>query len=79
MAARDAYGRVKVGRTVVGFRGDVNSGNSGGPVVDRNGSVVATVFARRQGSTDGFGVPNDAVQNALANVGPRLETACVAR
>ena len=79
VAARDAYGRVNVGRTVVGFRGDVNSGNSGGPVVDRNGYVVATVFARRQGSTDGFGVPNDAVQNALANVGPRLETACVAR
>ena len=49
VAARDAYGRVNVGRTVVGFRGEVNSGNSGGPVVDRNGSVVATVFARRRG------------------------------
>lgn len=79
VAARDAYGRVRVGRTVVGFRGDVNAGNSGGPVVDRDGYVVTTVFARRQGSADGFGVPNDAVQNALANVGPRLETACVER
>ncbi len=79
VAARDAYGRVRVGRTVVGFRGDVNSGNSGGPVLDRDGNVVTTVFARRQGSTDGFGVPNDAVQNALGNIGPRVETACVER
>jgi S1-C subfamily serine protease len=79
VAARDAYGRVKVGRTVVGFRGDVNSGNSGGPVLDRDGNVVTTVFARRQGSMDGFGVPNDAVQNALGNVGPAVETACVER
>ena len=79
VAARDAYGRVEVGRSVVGFRGAVNSGNSGGPVVDRDGNVVTTVFARRQGSTDGFGVPNDAVQNALANAGPRVETACVER
>ena len=79
VAARDAYGRVNVGRTVVGFRGDVNSGNSGGPVVDQDGYVVATVFARRQGSTDGFGVPNDAVQSALSNVGPKVRTACVER
>jgi S1-C subfamily serine protease len=79
VAARDAYGRVNVGRTVVGFRGDVNSGNSGGPVLDQNGYVVTTVFARRQGSTDGFGVPNDAVQSALSNIGPQVRTACVER
>jgi len=78
VAARDAYGRVAIGRTVVGFRGEVQRGNSGGPVVDRDGNVVTTVFARRHGSDDGYGVPNDAVQKALANVGPRLETACVA-
>ena len=78
VAARDAYGRVDVGRAVVGFRGEVQRGNSGGPVVDRDGSVVTTVFARRQDSDDGYGVPNGAVQNALANVGPQLETACVA-
>lgn len=78
VAARDAYGRVDVGRSVVGFRGEVQRGNSGGPVVDRDGNVVTTVFARRQDSDDGYGVPNDAVRSALANVGPQLETACVA-
>jgi S1-C subfamily serine protease len=79
VAARDAYGRLNVGRTVVGFRGEVRSGNSGGPIVDRDGNVLTTVFARRQGSDDGYGVPNDAVQSALGNVGPRVETACVER
>jgi S1-C subfamily serine protease len=79
VAARDAYGRLNVGRTVVGFRGEVRSGNSGGPIVDRDGNVLTTVFARRQGSNDGYGVPNDAVQGALGNVGPRVETACVER
>jgi S1-C subfamily serine protease len=78
VAARDAYGRLDVGRSVVGFRGEVQRGNSGGPVVDRDGNVVATVFARRHGSDDGYGVPNDAVRSALENVGPRVETACVA-
>lgn len=79
VAARDAYGRLKIGRTVVGFRGEVHSGNSGGPIVDRDGAVLATVFARRQGSDEGYGVPNGAVVGALANVGPRVETACVER
>jgi S1-C subfamily serine protease len=77
VAARDAYGRVNVGRSVVGFRGTVERGNSGGPVVDRDGNVVTTVFARRHGSDDGYGVPNDAVRSALGKVGPPLETACV--
>jgi S1-C subfamily serine protease len=79
VATRDAYGRLSVGRTVVGFRGEVHRGNSGGPVVDRDGNVVTTVFARRQGSKDGFGVPNGAVQDALGNIGPRVDTACVER
>jgi S1-C subfamily serine protease len=55
----------------------VERGNSGGPVVDRDGNVVTTVFARRHGSDDGYGVPNDAVRSALGKVGPPLETACV--
>ena len=79
VAARDAYGRIQLGRPVVALRGDVQSGNSGGPIVDGDGRVIATVFARRRGSDDGFAVPNEQVTNALANAGPPLDTACVAR
>ena len=80
LAARDAYGRVQIGRLVVGLRGDVQSGNSGGPVVDADGRVVATAFARRSVAADqGYAVPNDEVREALANVGRPLRTACVAR
>ena len=80
LSARDAYGRVQIGRLVVGLRGDVQSGNSGGPVVDGDGRVVATAFARRSVAADqGYAVPNDEVREALANVGRPLRTACVVR
>ena len=61
------------------IRGNVEAGNSGGPVVNSDGKVIATIFGARQGSDDGYAVPNEKVSNALANVGPPLETACVAR
>jgi uncharacterized membrane protein required for colicin V production len=79
VGTRDAYGRLQLGRPIVSLRGDVRSGNSGGPIVDGDGRVVATVFAQRRGSDDGFAVPNVQVQNALAEIGPALETSCVER
>ncbi len=79
VGARDAYGRIELGRPVVALRGDVRSGNSGGPIVNADGRVVGTVFARRRGSDDGFAVPNDRVGAAVANTGPALRTACVER
>jgi S1-C subfamily serine protease len=79
VAARDAYDRIRIGRSVVGFRGGVQRGNSGGPVLDRDGNVVTTVFARRHGAEEGYGVPNDAVEGALGNIGPAVQTACVER
>ncbi len=44
------------------------SGNSGGPVVDEAGRVLATVFATSlgDGPPSGLGVPNDVVADALA-------------
>jgi S1-C subfamily serine protease len=79
VGTRDAYGRIQLGRPIVALRGDVRSGNSGGPIVDGDGNVVATVFAQRRGSDDGFAVPNAQVRNALAELGPALETSCVER
>lgn len=79
VGSRDAYGRLELGRTVVALRGNVHAGNSGGPVVNRAGRVIATIFGARQGSDDGYAVPNEQVRNAVANIGPPLETACVTR
>jgi S1-C subfamily serine protease len=80
VAARDAYGRVQLRRSVIGVRGDVRSGNSGGPIVDDRGEVIATVFAKRAGTSDqAYALPNSKVLAALANIGPPLRTACVER
>lgn len=79
LGSRDAYGRIELGRTVVALRGNVEPGNSGGPVIDRDGLVLATIFGARHGSDDGYAVTNDEVENAVANIGPPLRTACVAR
>ena len=79
LGARDAYGRLQLQRPIVALRGKVRSGNSGGPVVDADGRVVATVFAQRRGSDDGYAVPNAQVRGALGNIGSPLETSCVGR
>jgi S1-C subfamily serine protease len=63
----DSYGRGPVRRTMTPFRGEVRSGNSGGPVVDRAGRVLTTVFAGQRGSgpAGGLGVPAAIVSRAL--------------
>lgn len=77
--SRDAYGRVQLAREIVAFRGAVEGGSSGGPVVDGSGRVATTVFARRRASEDGYGVPNQHVRAALASAGAPLSTDCVER
>jgi S1-C subfamily serine protease len=69
---QDAYGQGPVRRSIVSLRGKVQSGNSGGPVVDGRGRVIATVFAATtSGPRGGFGVPNALVRDALAkSTGP---------
>jgi S1-C subfamily serine protease len=79
IGTRNIYGKLELGRTVVALRGNVKEGNSGGPIVDREGRVIGTIFAERSGSDDGFAVPNGEVEGALENIGPPLSTACAAR
>jgi S1-C subfamily serine protease len=70
----DAYSRGPVQRTVTSFRVYVRPGNSGGPVVNGDGEVVATVFASRADSDDsGYGIPSQLVQRRLAAAAGRIE------
>jgi len=72
VVSRDAYGRGPVRREMTALRGLVRSGNSGGPVVDSAGRVLATVFAARSsGAAGGFGVPNSVAREALSKAGRR--------
>ncbi|HEX5800544.1 MAG TPA: MarP family serine protease [Gaiellaceae bacterium] len=65
----DAYGRGPVSRRITTLRGVVRRGNSGGPAVDAQGRVQATIFAARVGSAAGYGVPAGIVRAALASAG----------
>jgi S1-C subfamily serine protease len=65
---QDSYGRGPVTRELTALRGEVHSGNSGGPLVDSAGQVMGTVFAATtQGKPGGYAVPNDVVAKALSD------------
>jgi S1-C subfamily serine protease len=77
---QDAYGRGPVSRSIVSLRGVVRSGNSGGPMVDGRGRVVATVFAATTtGPRGGYGVPNAVVKRVLAGAREAVSTGPCAR
>jgi S1-C subfamily serine protease len=70
----DAYNRGPVERTVTSFRAYVRPGNSGGPVVNKDGEAVATVFASRTDSSNsGYGIPSQIVKRRLALAASRTE------
>jgi S1-C subfamily serine protease len=73
---QDAYGRGPVRREITAFRGLVRPGNSGGPVVDGSGRVLATVFAASVGTGrhTGFGVPDLVVADALGKARSPVST-----
>jgi S1-C subfamily serine protease len=80
IVGRDAYGTFPTSRRVVTLRGSVRSGNSGGPVVDAEGRVVTTAFARRAGTDGGYGVPSSIVREAISRAGAAaIETPCLER
>jgi S1-C subfamily serine protease len=63
--APDAYRRRVRPRQVVPLRGSVEPGESGGPVIDRRGAVVAMIFGGTRRGEGGFGVPVELVLHGL--------------
>jgi S1-C subfamily serine protease len=62
----DAYGEGTRPRVVVPLRGSVQPGESGGPVVDRRGRVVAMIFGGTRDRRGGYAVPVGLVLDAAA-------------
>jgi S1-C subfamily serine protease len=72
---QDSYGRGPITRELTALRGEVRSGNSGGPLVDAGGKVMGTVFAATtQGKPGGYAVPNDVVAEALSDSSGEVDT-----
>lgn len=65
VSTEDAYGRGPIVRLVAALRGRVRPGNSGGPLVDATGHVLATVFAAITNSSGGLGRGGFAVPDSL--------------
>jgi S1-C subfamily serine protease len=77
VSTEDAYGNGPVTRSITALRGRVRPGNSGGPMVDSTGHVVATVFAAITGSPTGeggFALPNALVRTQLAKARSRIHS-----
>ena len=74
VVAQNAYGRGPVARTITAVAGSVRHGNSGGPAVDAQGSVRATIFAARLGSPGGYGVPSAIVRRDVNAAAGRVSS-----
>jgi S1-C subfamily serine protease len=73
--SQDAYGRGPVTRRMTALRGEIHSGNSGGPMVDGAGDVLTTIFAATtEGKPSGYGVPNEIVREALSDSDGEADT-----
>jgi S1-C subfamily serine protease len=72
----DIRGRGPVARQVTSLRSSVRQGNSGGPAVNSEGRVVATIFAERAGA-DGiaYGIPSPIVKEAVAEAEEQISPA----
>lgn len=64
--APDAYDRRVSARMIVPLRGQVQPGESGGPVVDSRGRVIGMVFAGAKRGPSGFAIPVDLVLRGVS-------------
>jgi len=75
VVSEDSYGNGPIERPIAFLRGSVRSGNSGGPLVDSRGQVMATVFAATtSGPPGGFAVPNELISSALEKTSAPVDT-----
>jgi S1-C subfamily serine protease len=66
----DIYRTTTVSREVYTIRGTVRQGNSGGPMIDRNGKVLGVVFGAAVDDADtGFVLTASEVSRQMATVG----------
>ena len=73
--SNDSYGRGPIRRRIASLRGNVRSGNSGGPMVDARGRAMATVFAATtSGPRGGYAIPNEIVLAALDEAARAVST-----
>jgi S1-C subfamily serine protease len=76
----DAYGSGPFERQMLTLRGRVRRGNSGGPVLDRAGRVLGTVFASTtQGPPGGLAIPNTVVRKIVTGASGEVNTGPCAR
>ncbi|HET9162429.1 MAG TPA: MarP family serine protease [Solirubrobacterales bacterium] len=73
--SEDSYGNGPIHRSIAFLRGSVRSGNSGGPLVDSHGRVMATIFAATtSGPRGGYAVPDEIVRAALNQTPAPVDT-----
>jgi S1-C subfamily serine protease len=65
VSTENAYGNGPVLRSITALRGRVRPGNSGGPLIDASGRVLATVFAQVTNPAPGTGPGGFAVPDAI--------------
>lgn len=65
-AGRNIYNQGQTVREVYSIKGEVEPGNSGGPLVDKNGDVIGLIFAESTTYSDvGYALTMDAVASEL--------------
>ena len=71
----DAYGNGPFQRLMLTLRGKVQHGNSGGPLLDREGRVLGTVFAATtEGPEGGLAIPNKIVRRITEGATGEVDT-----